>query len=145
MPRNLNYRLCRKLDVLITIWFNKHWGISKLVLKWEPNKVEVRAGVPRGYSIAMVISGMGKKRHFIVYWCLVGIYILHDTITKAIKLCKSVGLDVWLQKKEWLRVIITFSKNNNYYCSKPPKFQALFLCSDSFSQDGYIVSFVTQN
>lgn len=31
------------------------------------------------------------------------------------------------------------------YCSKPPKFHvALFLCSDSFSQDGYIVSFVTQ-
>lgn len=30
-------------------------------------------------------------------------------------------------------------------CSKPPKFHvALFLCSDSFSQDGYIVSFVTQ-
>lgn len=137
MPRNLNYRLCRKLDLLITIWFNKHWGISKLVLKWEPNKVEVRAGVKRGYSIAMVISGMGKKRHFIFYWCLLGIYILHDTITKAIKLCKSVGLDVWLQKKEWLRVIIVLS---------PPKFHvALFLCSDSFSQDGYIVSFVTQN
>ena len=136
MPRNLNYRLCRKLDVLITIWFNKHWGIFKLVLKWEPDKVEVRAGVPRGYSIAMVISGMGKKRHFIVYWCLLGIYILHDTITKAIKLCKSVGLDVWLQKKEWLRVIVL----------SPPKFHvALFLCTDSFSQDGYIVSFVTQN
>ena len=136
MPRNLNYRLCRKLDVLITIWFNKHWGIFKLVLKWEPDKVEVRAGIPRGYSIAMVISGMGKKRHFIVYWCLLGIYILHDTITKAIKLCKSVGLDVWLQKKEWLRVIVL----------SPPKFHvALFLCTDSFSQDGYIVSFVTQN
>ena len=133
MPRNLNYRLCRKLDVLITIWFNKHWGIFKLVLKWEPDKVEVRAGVPRGYSIAMVISGKGKKRHFIVYWCLLGIYILHDTITIA---SKSVGLDVWLQKKEWLRVIVL----------SPPKFHvALFLCTDSFSQDGYIVSFVTQN
>ena len=136
MPRNLNYRLCRKLDVLITIWFNKHWGISKLVLKWEPNKVEVRAGVPRGYSIANGNIWYGEKRHFIVYWCLLGIYILHDTITKAIKLCKSVGLDVWLQKKEWLRVIVL----------SPPKFHvALFLCTDSFSQDGYIVSFVTQN